>query len=493
MGKGFASVLEAFGPFISAIELGIVNLSSKFADIGNSSGLQSFVNYVEQEAPVVGKFFESAAPAVEKLVAALAPLGEAALRQVTPLLTNLGNFAPVIGLAAGAMDTFGRGLQAVLGPAPTLTKWIGQGAAAVGGFLGSVGNFLGITGSASDSTKALSDALQKAGLSANDAQKDIDLYGTTAISKIGAANFAAQQFANQLDLTTDQYKALTASSGESGSKLVSDLAERRQGRRGHGQRSCQHGVRFGRRFKKLAQDIQQAAAATQTSFATAADGVQAFSGQVGVSAGDIATWYDLQTVGAQQFASNLQAAIQAGYNPAIIQQVLEAGPGAGQRLSPGPGERCRHGLRVQINSAATAMSTIGQQAIEESRVVTEAVHKNSADAAADSAAALALDQAKWAVTAGEPVALAIQQLTQQYPNFAQAAAEYGIPIPKAFVDAFSPTVAATSALASQGPAALSARAPEMAACRICWRPICHRRCSVRLAQPRLMPALRGVP
>lgn len=454
MGQGFAGVLEAFSPFISTVEEGLIHLSSEFADLGQSQGLKSFVSYVEQEAPTVGQFFEQLIPSIAKLTVAFAPLGDAVLKILTPLAGAIANMAPVIELVTGAMDAFATVIGFVVTKAEELTKIITSGPLSFLTSLASkLADVVGISGKASSSTDQLTASLEKNGLSASAANAAISEYGRTFISSSGAANIAAEQLGSQVGLTATQFTALEKSSGESGSKLVSDLQKDAAAAGITAAALANAASTTTESFANISKDVSSAASATQSSWQSATSVVSAFSGQVGVTQLEVQEFYGASVSGAQGFVNNIQQAIKDGYNPTLIEQILEAGP---QQAAGILGELVQDSSSTyvaQVNAAQSALSQLGQQAVEESRLTQLAIDSNSDKMTSDLSAALAVDQAKFAVAAGEPAAQAVAALQAQYPNYVAVAKQFGITLPTA-LDAAGPAssagAAAQATAASQG-------------------------------------------
>lgn len=467
LGHGFASVLEAFAPEISTVELGLVSLTSKFADLGNSSGLKSFVSYVQQEGPVVGKFFEAIIPAAGKLIAAFAPLGDAALRQLTPFVTELGNLAPVLGLVTGAMDLVARATQILLGPLQTLTKWIGEGAAAVGGFLGSVGNFLGFTSSAGDSTTKLAEALQKAGLSAGVANADIADFGVTTIQTMGASAFAAEQLGAKVGLTGQQFIALEKQTNTSGAATVTALQKAASSANITAGAMGELELATGKAGTAIASSINSAGTAAQTSFQSATSAISHFSGQVQVSGADIANFYGEQVLASTAFASNIQAAIKDGYSPALIQQVLAAGQSQAGPFLQGLVDAAGTAYEGQIKAASNALAAIGQEAAEEARLTQRAVLNSSSLMVDNLSSAIAIQQERSIEGAGASVQAIASKLNQGLPQVAAIAGIYGEQIPGAMSAAQGQTyLAAIAQGKSVTDALIAAVGPTKAAAEI---------------------------
>lgn len=454
MGQGFAGVLEAFSPFISTVEEGLIHLSSEFADLGQSQGLKSFVSYVEQEAPTVGQFFEQLIPSIAKLTVAFAPLGDAVLKILTPLAGAIANMAPVIELVTGAMDAFATVIGFVVTKAEELTKIITSGPLSFLTSLASkLADVVGISGKASSSTDQLTASLEKNGLSASAANAAISEYGRTFISSSGAANIAAEQLGSQVGLTATQFTALEKSSGESGSKLVSDLQKDAAAAGITAAALANAASTTTESFANISKDVSSAASATQSSWQSATSVVSAFSGQVGVTQLEVQEFYGASVSGAQGFVNNIQQAIKDGYNPTLIEQILEAGP---QQAAGILGELVQDSSSTyvaQVNAAQSALSQLGQQAVEEARLTQLAIDSQSDKMTGDLSAALAVDQAKFAVAAGEPAAQAVAALQAAYPNYVAIAKEFGITLPTS-LDASGP--AAGAGAAAQATAATNA-------------------------------------
>lgn len=90
---------------------GLENLTGRFADFGRDAkkneGLKSFVNYVKQNLPIVGKLVGGTFDLIGKAFHALAGPGHLVLEAVTGVVTQLNKLSGIAGPLAAALGTGG--------------------------------------------------------------------------------------------------------------------------------------------------------------------------------------------------------------------------------------------------------------------------------------------------------------------------------------------------------------------------------------------------
>lgn len=436
--SGLMKMAEIGGPFIAVIEQGLVHLSAEFNTFGGSNQFKTFIDYVQKEAPVVGQAFEAILAAAMKLIVALAPVGDLVLHMVTGFANMISLAAPLLGFVAQLIDLLSKlaplnqlvfkGLDAAMAG---VEKGVGN---ALHGILSFTDGLFGISGPAQksgDDVQGATAKLEKMGLSATAAARVIKEMGDTTVNASTAANFALEQSANKVGITTEAFAQLEKQTKSSATQVVSDLEKtaRSAGITTQGMAALE--LQSGLTGKVLSSAISQAANATQASFASAANAVSHFSGQVNVSGDDIQTFYATQTLNAASFTQNIQQALKDGYNPSLIEQILEAGPAKANGFLQSLVANASGDYVNQINSAQAALSKIGQEAVEEARLTEQAIKSGSSKMADDIGSAMQIQQTRAVQGTSATVQSIAQQLGLGEDQVAQIAQEFGILIPNA--------------------------------------------------------------
>ena len=100
---GMSKMLEHSGGLIKIVEDGMVSLSAQFEKMAESKAFQNFVDYIIQNGPAVGKFFEDTIGAVGHLITAFAPIGKTVLDALDGVALAIKGISPDVILAiAGA-------------------------------------------------------------------------------------------------------------------------------------------------------------------------------------------------------------------------------------------------------------------------------------------------------------------------------------------------------------------------------------------------------
>lgn len=122
IGSGLVGIFTAFAPMSSDMLTGLVNLTAKFKEWGNSlsqsESFKEFINYVRQNAPTVLSMIGELSKLVVNLAVGMAPLGPQILQMVTGFLkftNSMMETNPIIGQMIGYLITFG-GLFRALTP-----------------------------------------------------------------------------------------------------------------------------------------------------------------------------------------------------------------------------------------------------------------------------------------------------------------------------------------------------------------------------------------
>ncbi|MCF7617413.1 hypothetical protein L3137_08995 [Bacillus sonorensis] len=119
IGSGLVGIFTAFAPMSSDMLTGLVNLTAKFKEWGNSlsqsQSFQEFINYVRQNTPTVLSLIGQLGQLVVNLAVGMAPLGSQLLQMVTNFLkwsNSMMQSNPIIGQLIGYVITFGGLLRA---------------------------------------------------------------------------------------------------------------------------------------------------------------------------------------------------------------------------------------------------------------------------------------------------------------------------------------------------------------------------------------------
>lgn len=122
IGSGLIGMFTAFAPMSADMLTGLVNLTARFKEWGNSlsesKGFQEFINYVRQNTPTVLSLIGQLRDLIVNLGVGMAPLGSQILQMVTGFLkftNSMMETNPIIGQMIGYLITFG-GLFRALTP-----------------------------------------------------------------------------------------------------------------------------------------------------------------------------------------------------------------------------------------------------------------------------------------------------------------------------------------------------------------------------------------
>ncbi|MED1079443.1 hypothetical protein P4T86_04850 [Bacillus licheniformis] len=119
IGSGLIGMFTAFAPMSADMLTGLVNLTARFKEWGNSlsesKGFQEFINYVRQNTPTVLSLIGQLRDLIVNLGVGMAPLGSQILQMVTSFLkfsNSMMEANPIIGQLIGYLITFGGLLRA---------------------------------------------------------------------------------------------------------------------------------------------------------------------------------------------------------------------------------------------------------------------------------------------------------------------------------------------------------------------------------------------
>ncbi|OLG00029.1 phage tail protein [Bacillus licheniformis] len=119
IGSGLIGMFTAFAPMSADMLTGLVNLTARFKEWGNSlsesKSFQEFINYVRQNTPTVLSLIGELSNLIVNLGVGMAPLGSQILQMVTSFLkfsNSMMEANPIIGQLIGYLITFGGLLRA---------------------------------------------------------------------------------------------------------------------------------------------------------------------------------------------------------------------------------------------------------------------------------------------------------------------------------------------------------------------------------------------
>jgi hypothetical protein len=265
-----------------------------------------------------------------------------------------------------------------------------------------------------DMSKRLDLMAQKTGISSDSMLKLATQTGQTT------ATIAKQlpQQAAAVGLTTQAFADLEIQSGQTGAAIVSL--------------------------------VTGAMSATASSFSSFSSVVQNFSGYLAVSGDAITTFFSTHVDEANKFGANLTQAIKDGYNPILINQILQAGPAQAGATLQSLIDNYSESFKTEVNSGVSALSQLQTAAVEQSRLVALATTKNSDQMVSDLSTAMAIDQEKAVEGASASAGAVAKALGLGLPEVQRISGEFGITLPTKLQEQ---QVAAYLAALAQGNAA----------------------------------------
>lgn len=158
-----------------------------------------------------------------------------------------------------------------------------------------------------------------------------------------------------------------------------------------------------------------------------------------LNADTISTYYYAQLVGAQTFSGNIAKAIQAGYDPALIARVMQAGPDQAAPLLQALVDNQDASFVQMVNDAEHRMGEISAAMVETARLTHLATTAETDDMVRDLETAMSISATK-ASMGGTATADAIASaLNLGLPEVRRIAGEYGISL----TDAVNPVLQGT--------------------------------------------------
>lgn len=189
----------------------------------------------------------------------------------------------------------------------------------------------------------------------------------------------------------------------------------------------------GEEFEAEAGRIMEAAnAATEfaskvgEAWAEQQDVVSALGQEVGVTGGQILSWYDKMVGDGQKFSENIRKAIEMGYDPSLIARTIEAGPAqAGPLLQEMVDNQSQHFID-RVNQSEQALQEINAKAVELARLTNRAMNAETDVMARDLQKAMELSTIIMS-TGGQTTMKALtDQLEIGADEVTRIANEYGI-------------------------------------------------------------------
>ena len=214
-----------------------------------------------------------------------------------------------------------------------------------------------------------------------------------------------------------------------------------------------------------AQQAVTSAASAQSSAVTASANAQ--SAALGTAAqatvptaAAISGFYNRMKTEGNAFTANIQQAIKDGYDPTLINQILQAGPTQAGPLLQGLITNYSSSFKDLVNNGQKALKSIGDQAVEEARLMVTAVNAPNSATTANYSNAVALSEQKAAQGAKATVTSLANALGLGLYQTAIIANEYGIQLPKAIGANVGPTANAVGQMTDTIPAGLLSKIPD---------------------------------
>ena len=376
----------------------------------------------------------------ETLLPALKDIASAVGTGLTWALKGASEEATLFG---DAMRPLVHIIEDIAGPLETAAKDVGHFASSLGD---AIGGFLGFSDGAKKASKAASDHsdsldhLSSSTARAESAQQAM----TDQLNKQGA----------QAGITGDQLLMLTQYSDKSASSVVSDLQKQATVAGTTAEALASMAVNSSNSVDTMAKNVKTAVDSASSSFSSSFDVVSALGTQTSVTADDLSNFYTKSVQQANNWTANVRAAIQDGYDPSVISQLITAGPAKAGTILQGMVANYTPSLVGLVNAGAGALSAAGQQAVQESRLTAMAVQSSSETYANDLSTAMAIYQQQLAQGTTATVQSVAAALNLGVGQVDKVAKEYGESLPNAMTAAAGPSAAAATATAGKTTAAL---------------------------------------
>lgn len=189
----------------------------------------------------------------------------------------------------------------------------------------------------------------------------------------------------------------------------------------------------------LEQAANSAGQATQKAFSGSEDALQSLGGTTAQTSGDLLSFYQNQETQVSAFATNIQAALQEGYDPKMILQMEQEGYQQSGGLLQQMVTDGSQGYVQQVKDAEAALDTANKAAVKNSQLMSYAVQSNNKDLLATLPQLAAVSNAETQAAITGNVGAAVSGLNSQFPGWEAAAKKWGIQIPQSFKDNVSQT------------------------------------------------------
>lgn len=398
-GLGIGQTFENSTPLIHDMDSGFNSLASDLDRFSESNGFKEFISYVQMEMPEVSQFVETFGKTAVNALVDLAPVGEATLKTITDLMNVFNDLQPVIHVLGVAFGVLQSSLD-------DLDKTAGNAVATTSNLLSALSPAVGLFHLATGATDDQKSSTDKLSSSTKQATSDTK----------SAANAADQ-------LSYAQENASTSS-------------------------------------QKLASSVTSAMSQAQSAFNSSYSVVSAFSGQTAVAGSDIAKFFSDSASSATQWTANIQSAIQQGFNPGLIAQLIEAGPAqAGPVLGSMVGQYSQSFVQ-EVNSSYQAMESASTESVQLARLTQEAVNASSSAMVNNLQSAIAIQEQESSQGTQATVQSIADALNLGIPQVEKIAKQYAIALPSQIGENVDPTQAAA---ATQGAAATTGMSDSMEA------------------------------
>lgn len=418
----------AAAPILKTIGDEADHLVTSFAHWVQTGGFTGFLKWLKGNGQSIVNDVIGIGSAVGKLVVELEPVGQFVLTIITAIgdlssaVINLGNTfikSPIEGFLHTALTGTDAAFGQVLANLTLLTKKFHLNTAAAGALAQKLKITLNQALTPAQ-LKQFSDALD----TASDKTDKVGAHMLPMAQNVAVsitAVVALAKAAASCGVTLDALSAISASTGKS--------------------------------VTELAQSIAGAASATAGAFSSADTIVSAFSGNVSVAGATIAKFFTTSVTNAGNFAANIQTAISEGYNPALISQLIQAGPKQAGPILQGLVSTYSSSFVTLVNAGYQALQNISNTAVQLARLTQEAVSSSSTQMASDLSTAMGIMENKSAEGSAATVTAIATALGIGVTTVRHIAAEYGIVLPNALTAA---TTAAKQAASGQVIAATGA-------------------------------------
>lgn len=445
--ESLAEMGENGQPFINMVEHGIDSLGTDLQNFGKSNTFKDFVNWLVANGPTVGGEIEDLGVDIGHMLTSLTPTGLTLLSDFVSLLNGLTHTVNGVKDVYDVFNhLFGSGGELWMAPAvlENVTAALDKNGDSISAAKSKASDLRGVL-------SLLKASYDEGRLTASQYGVAVDettnaLVGTEGT--IGTYNENLKELNKQYGLGKGGADDLAAALGVNLDKALSNqqlisfgVAMNEVGTQSAATESSVYklGTTTDSVTKNMATAANNAETATTKAWASFGDAITSFSNAtVPPAAIAIENFYSGASKQAEQFSNDAKQAIKDGYDPAVISQALQAGPGqatqflqglvnAGNTAVSGQGQQ----LETTMKKSLDIISQEGEQAVQMARLTALAVAAPTEKIAAalPEAQALYLDQTT--MSSAKAVQAVMTQYKLTLPQVAQIAGEYGDAIPKA--------------------------------------------------------------